>query len=542
MPVIPNSVSLTGTSVDILNAIRNSASTNYRDYVPEANNTAQSVREIGAVIMQYPALQNEFLSALVNRIGMVLITSKMYSNPWTAFKRGYLEFGENIEEIFVNIAKPFQYDVNTAENEVFKREIPDVRAAFHTLNYQKFYKATIQNRQLRQAFLSWAGIEDLIAKIVDSMYTAAANDEFLTMKYLLARHILNGQLFPTQISSVTSGNMKAIVSDIKTISNKMTFMSDTYNMTGVETHTPKDDQYIIVNSSFDAVMDVEVLAAAFNMSKADFVGHRVLIDNFGALDNDRLNYLFANDPNYTALTSDEITALNAIPAVLVDRDFFMIFDNLSEFTEQFNGQGLYWNYWYHVWKTFSVSPFANCTVFVPGAPGVTSVTVSPSTASSVAGQTVQYKADVVTTNFASKAVEWSATTKPPVGTCSSASASATSLTVTYGAGKTVAKDSLTGYKFSISDTQYTVTGNTAKTGSSSGTSTVTITPGLAAQISASTDINMTGQNKPEWAVINRSGLLSLSSDFPGTGWLVRSLAKSTADPTVTGYGDCNVVG
>lgn len=541
MPIIPNSVSLTGTSVDILNAIRNSATTNYRDYVPEANNSAQSVREIGAVIMQYPALQNEFLSALVNRIGMVLITSKMYSNPWAAFKRGYLEFGENIEEIFVNIAKPFQYNVDTAENEVFKREIPDVRAAFHTLNYQKFYKATIQNRQLRQAFLSWSGIEDLIAKIVDSMYTAAANDEFLTMKYLLARHILNGHLYPTQISSVTSGNMKAIVSDIKTISNKMTFMCDTYNMTGVETHTPKDDQYIIVNSSFDAVMDVEVLAAEFNMSKADFVGHRVLIDNFGALNNDRLNYLFAEDPNYTALTSDEITALNDIPAVLVDRDFFMIFDNLSEFTEQFNGQGLYWNYWYHVWKTFSVSPFANCTVFVPGAPGVTSVTVSPSTASSVAGQTVQYKADVVTSNFASKAVDWSATVTPPRGTVSSASASATTLTVTYGSGKTLAKDALAGYKFSISGTEYTIAGNSAKTSTSSGTSTVIITPGLAAQISSSTNIDPVTTAKTDWATINRSGLLGISGDFPGVGWAVAVTAKSVADPTVTGSATCNIV-
>ena len=502
MPVIPNSVSLTGTSVDILNAIRNSASTNYRDYVPEANNSAQSVREIGAVIMQYPALQNEFLSALVNRIGMVLITSKMYSNPWTAFKRGYLEFGENIEEIFVNIAKPFQYDVNTAENEVFKREIPDVRAAFHTLNYQKFYKATIQNRQLRQSFLSWAGIEDLIAKIVDSMYTAAANDEFLAMKYLLARHILNGQLYPTQISSVTSGNMKSIVSDIKTISNKMTFMSDTYNMTGVETHTPKNDQYIIVNSSFDAVMDVEVLAAAFNMSKADFVGHRVLIDNFGALDSDRLAYLFANDPNYTALTSDEITALNAIPAVLVDRDFFMIFDNLSEFTEQFNGQGLYWNYWYHVWKTFSVSPFANCTVFVPGAPGVTSVTVSPSTASSVAGQTVQYKADVVTTNFASKAVDWSATVTPPAGTVAQNSSPYDTATVTLGAGKTVAENALVGFTFMGGGVEHTVTANTAKTSTSSGTTTITFTPAL--NITSSTSITFGTKKRDDLATINYS--------------------------------------
>mgnify|MGYP000075391992 FL=1 len=73
---------------------------------------------------------------------------------------------------------------------MFKREIPDVRAAFHILNYQKFYKATISNDQLRQAFLSWQGITDLIAKIVDSMYTGANYDEFLTMKYMLARNIL----------------------------------------------------------------------------------------------------------------------------------------------------------------------------------------------------------------------------------------------------------------------------------------------------------------------------------------------------------------
>ena len=110
MPNIPNKVNLTGSSVDILNAIRNSATANYRGYVPEATNSADSIREIGAIIMDYPTLQNEFLSALINRIGRVLITSKMYSNPWAIFKQGMLEYGETIEEIFVNLAKPFEFD------------------------------------------------------------------------------------------------------------------------------------------------------------------------------------------------------------------------------------------------------------------------------------------------------------------------------------------------------------------------------------------------------------------------------------------------
>lgn len=407
MATKPQIVTLTNSSVDILNVIRENASQNYRDYVPKATADADSIRQIGAVIMDYPNLQNEFLSALVNRIGRVLITSKMYSNPWAMFKKGLLEFGETIEEIFVNIAKPFQFDQAVAESEVFKREIPDVRAAFHIMNYQKFYKATISNDQLRQAFLSWEGITDLIAKIVDAMYTGANYDEFLTMKYLLARHILDGHMYPVQIPTVSTENMKTIVSDIKGISNAMEFLSTEYNLTGVATHTPKADQYMLINSKFDAVMDVEVLASAFNMEKAEFLGKRVLVDSFGKLDIARLAVLFKDDPTYIKPTSDELKALDKIPAVIVDKDWFMIFDNYQNFTEQYNGQGLYWNYWYHVWKTFSVSPFANNALFVPGTPSVTSVTVTPGTATVAKGQSIQLNATVKTANFAPQSVTWS---------------------------------------------------------------------------------------------------------------------------------------
>lgn len=406
MATKPSVKTLTNSSVDVLNVIRENATQNYRDYIPKATTDADSIRAIGAIIMEYPALQNEFLSALVNRIGRVLITSKMYDNPWAFFKKGMLEFGETVEEIFVNMAKPFQFDPNVAESNLFKREIPDVRAAFHIMNYQKYYKATISNDQLRQAFLSWQGITDLIAKIVDAMYTGANYDEFVTMKYMLARQILDGLMYPVAIPAVETANMNGIVSTVKGISNKYEFQSSKYNLAGVYTHTMKRDQYILINSDFDAKMDVEVLASAFNMDKAQFMGQRVLVDSFGDLDVERLRILFANDSNYNEPTAEELKALDAIPMVLVDRDWFMIFDNFYNFTEQYNGEGLYWNYWYHVWKTFSVSPFANNALFVPGVPSVTSVAVTPGTATVEKGQTAQFNATVVTDNFAPKSVVW----------------------------------------------------------------------------------------------------------------------------------------
>lgn len=407
MPVKPKIRTLTTSAADILNVIRNNASVDYRNYVPKADaNDVESIRTIGAIIMDYPALQNEFLNALVNRIGRVMLTSKMYSNPIAFFKKGVLEYGESIEEIFVNIAKVQEFNPEIAEQEVFKRVVPDVRAAFHIMNYQKFYKATVTQEQLKQAFLSWDGVTDLIARIVDSMYTGANYDEFLVMKYLLARHILDGRVYPVTVPTVTAENAKAIITTVKGVSNKLTFMNSEYNPAAVRTFTDKTDQYMIVNSVFDATMDVNVLASAFNMDKAEFLGHRVLIDGFGDLDVARLGEIFAGDPTYNEPSKEELAALNAIPAVIVDKDWFMVFDMLTQFTEQYNGQGLYWNYFYHVWKTFSVSPFANSVLFVPGTPSVTSVTVSPTTATVQKGGSVSLSAVVATEYFAPQTVVW----------------------------------------------------------------------------------------------------------------------------------------
>lgn len=407
MPTIPTKLTLKATSVEILNAIRNNASNNYRDYVPAADESLDSVRQIGNILMQYPLLQNEFVSALINRIGRVMITSKSYENPWAVFKKGMLEFGETIEDVFVNIAKAHDYDVETSESNVFKRELPDVRAAFHVMNYQKFYKNTIQQEQLRQAFLTWDGVTDFIAKIVNAMYAAANQDEFLAMKYMLALNILRGRLTPITVTAISdAATAKAFVSKVKGVSNKMEFLSTKYNIAGVANYANKEDQYLILNSDVESQISVDVLAAAFNMEKAEFMGHVVLVDGFGELDTERLDALFGNESDYHEFTEAELTALNAIPGIIVDRDFFMIFDNMVKFTEQYNGEGLYWNYWYHVWKIFSVSPYANQAVFVPGTPSVTSVTVSPDTATAMAGQSVALAVTVVTANYAPQTVVW----------------------------------------------------------------------------------------------------------------------------------------
>ena len=401
MATMPRIATLTNSSVDILNAIRNSGSVDYKNYVPVATADAEVIRQIGAVLVDAPELQNEFLRALINRIGKVIVTSKLYSNPWSVFKKGLMDYGETIEEIFVDLAKPFEYDPEEAEETVFRRSIPDAKSAFHVVNYEKYYKQTIQRRELEKAFLSIQSVSDFVGRIVDAMYTAANYDEYQTMKYLLATKLLQGTFYPVVLDSTLSDNeYKAMAAQIKAASNNMEFLSSNYNIMGVHNATAKRDQYLIIDSAFDASMDVEVLASAFNMDKAEFMGHRILIDGFANIDLERINALFGTtDTNraqqlFYTLDATALEPLKDIHAVLVDEEFFQVYDKLNEFGELYNPEGLYWNYWFHTWRIFSVSPFSNAIAFYDQAPAVVSVTVTPTAVTLAPGQSAAIKATV----------------------------------------------------------------------------------------------------------------------------------------------------
>lgn len=383
--------------------------------------TTETIHAIGDYVTNFTPAANAYVNALVNRIAFVTISSKMYTNPWAVFKKGRLEFGETVEEIFVNLAKPYQFSPSTAEREVFKRHIPDVRAAFHTMNFQKYYPVTISDDQLRQAFLSWQGVTDLIVRIVESVFAAAQTDEYLVLKYMLARAILNGDIAPVVVPAMNKENVSDIATVLNETSMNLEYQSNAFNMAGVTTHTPQSEQYLITTTKFRSVMNMNVLAAAFNMDKAELMGHIINVDSFVNMDWARLDLLFTDengekDQSYAHWTEEEKTTLAGIPAVMTSINFWQVWDNFEKMTENYNGRGLYWNYNYHVWKTFSISPFAQAAVYAETAGSVTGVTVSPTAATLPPGADIELSAKASRKGVVSKSVEWSLTGNMSTGT------------------------------------------------------------------------------------------------------------------------------
>lgn len=351
--------SLNATTYNILNTIRQNASPEYQAKIPEVTEELQ-LRAVGDVLYGYPALANQFLSALVNRIALVRVKSALFNNAYTNLKKGYLEFGETVEEVFVGIAKAREFSAEKAEKRELKRTLPDVRTAFHAMNWRVQYPVTIQQNDLKQAFMSLNGVQDLIAKIVNSVYVGAEYDEFLLFKYLMIKGIAHGKLTPI---SVDTADIKNSAVAFRGTSNKITFMSNKYNSAGVTTATPKSDQYIFMDSTFNAQYDVEVLASAFNMEKADFIGRVHLIDDWTTFDNERFDVIRENSDMIEEVTAEELELMKGVKAVLVDEEWFQVYDNTIQFTEQYVASGMYWNYFLNVWKTVSTSPFSNAVVF-----------------------------------------------------------------------------------------------------------------------------------------------------------------------------------
>lgn len=358
--------------VNVLNVIRQNATAVYQDRIPEA--TAENLHEVGDAILTYEAQANEFVNALVNRIGLVILNNRMASNPLAALKKGRLAVGETIEEIYIDVIKAQTYDPRAAQDTLFKRHLPNVSSVFHSVDSQLNYPLTISNEQLRKAFLSYDSLDRFIAGLVDSMYKSATLDEFIQMKQLISEWNENSRFIVEPITAVTDAvSAREAMIKIKAVSDGMTIFNNQMNYAGVWTSTPKDEQYLITTPDFNARMDVDVLAAAFHMDKAEFAGHVIVVDNIGDLGD------------------------AGIEAILVDKNWYQVYDYLRTFKTAYNGEGLYWNYFYHVWMVYSLSPFANAVAFGTATPTVTKLTVTPDKATLKAGGSVQIATSVTGT-------------------------------------------------------------------------------------------------------------------------------------------------
>ena len=333
------------------NVIREDSSTVFMNTVPSA--TAENINTISNILFDnsYTPMLNEFVSNLVNRIALTIIRNKSFTNPLAVFKKGSVPLGTDIQDIYENPAVAEKYALNNTEMaKLLTITDPDTHVAYYRRNRQDMYTKTIAREALQGAFVSWEKFEEFIQGITTSLYSGNYIDEFKYTKDLIDGCYNQGKVITSVISNPTDASTsKAFLKQVRALYTKMSLPSENYNayslMSGSEkkvtTWTDKDRIVLIIKADALANIDVEALASAFNIDKADFMGRVITVDSF------------ANDE---------------IVAVMCDEAWLQIYDNLLRFDEFYNARVMAWNEYLHAWGTFAVCPFANCVYLVTEAP------------------------------------------------------------------------------------------------------------------------------------------------------------------------------
>lgn len=392
MPKLPVKRNTKMTSAGYLNMARALASPEYQAGVPLAEDTNESIRSIGQLILGFQPRLNEFVD-IVNRIALIEYSSKTWEFPWNFVNRGMLDYGETVEEFYIHMAEPYIYHIKPdgqTMDEFIKFYKPKVLSAFHTVNCQLYYPMSITEDMLQRAFLTADGISRMVSELVNAIYRASYTDQYIMIKYMLCRLALDGKI---ATHSVTTGatpeeNAQNLRREIIALSDDFLFQKADYTMAGVPNFSAKEDQYMFVTPQINADQLLYTLATAFNLDKIEFTGHRVLIDKFGFSDWEwsRLDKIMADDSTYARFTEDELNNLEDLEGFLCDKNWFMCYTQKFKTTQDRIGMALMNQYALHDWKLYSASPFQNAVMLISGDSTVTGITYSPTALSVTAGQ------------------------------------------------------------------------------------------------------------------------------------------------------------
>lgn len=334
-----------GYSIEILNNIRLNASEEYQNRIPEA--TRNNLSTIGQAFQTYTLLYNEFCEALLNKIGKTIIESKMFKNRLSRFKSGAILSQQDVEEIFVEMAKAEGSYNPAGPNPLGRREPPDVKVIYHRQNRQDCYVVSIGQVDFVRVFRSAETLDTFISNLINSVYSGDNYDEWILMKNTLATYSnADGDTgyFDYEVSNMSSASNKQtwareMIKAVRKAANDISFPSRAYNVAGVNTWTNPEDMVLLIHKDVTVEIDVEQLATAFHQSNTDIkVAPTIIImDDFGNM-------------------ADTY-------GLLVDKEFFRIFDTLSHMEPQRNAQGLFTNYFYHHHQILSLSTFKNAVRF-----------------------------------------------------------------------------------------------------------------------------------------------------------------------------------
>ena len=354
----------------------------YHQYVPVVTDST-TIGEFGAPILDSQNLNvlNDFVG-LLKKVIATAVYNKTFNNPLVTLEGERMPLGQFIEDVYVNPAKARGFNVNDFAGLLQKYEA-QIATQYLTVNSDLQYCVTITREKIRNAFTSWDQLEGLISGMINSLYNGAYITRYNQTKGLVTAAFtgnnVNYQLISDPEDEQTA---KAMIMQMRAAYSKMQIPSTRYNAwnkvkggdLALKTWSDPEDIVVLISADVEALVDVEVLARAFNMDRTSFLGRLIVVDDFSQY----------NDDGTVAVDGSNIKAM------IADRAWFKIKTQDFVMDEFYNANNRTWQYYLNDVRMCNYSLFANAIVFATEAPTVdaTAIEAGSDTASVKAGEKV----------------------------------------------------------------------------------------------------------------------------------------------------------
>ena len=382
-----------------LNAMREMSVDNgsiYHKYVPVVTDST-TIGEFGQPILDSANVNvlNDFVG-LLKKVVATAVYNKTFNNPLAGLEGERMPLGQFIEDVYVNPAKARGFNVNDFAGLLQKYEA-EIATQYLTVNSDLQYMVTITREKIRNAFTSWGNLENFVSGMVNSLYNGAYITRYNQTKGLVLSAYTGNNVQIETVSAVSdAATAKALVKKMRATFSKMQIPSTRYNAwnkvkggnLALKTWSDPEDVVVLISADVEANLDVEVLASAFNMSKADFLGRVIVVDDF------------------SQYAEDGTVAVNgsAIQAMICDRAWFKIKTQDFAMDEFYNMNNRTWQYGLNDVRMVNYSLFANAVCFATSMPTIdaTDIDVEESSVSINVGEKKKVLFDITPANATSE--------------------------------------------------------------------------------------------------------------------------------------------
>ena len=354
----------------------------YHQYVDVVTETT-TIGQFGAPIID-PAntnVLNDFVS-LLKKVVETSVNTKIFNNPLAQLEGERMPLGNFVEDVYINPAKARAFNVNDFAGLLQKYEA-QVAVQYLSINSDMQYMVTLTREKIRNAFTSWSALESLISGYVNSLYNGAYDTRYRQTKGLVTAALTGNNVMYEVISNPQDEQTaKAFIQTMRAIYAKMQVPSTRYNAwnkvkggdLALKTWSNPEDIVVLISADVEALVDVQVLARAFNMSETDFLGRVIVVDDFSQVDDN----------------GNVVVDGSAIKAMIADKAWFKIRTQDFAMDEFYNMNNRTWQYGLNDVRMVNYSLFANAVVLTTSAPTVnaTAIEAGSATATVVEGAKV----------------------------------------------------------------------------------------------------------------------------------------------------------